>query len=101
MLPDTYQSAAALRALASWYREYAERASNPAIWSSRLSTAEELEQRASAHGRLGSPLVTATATKIGDRIFKIGQKSAAEMTFGTPHSSAPGNRDQRVPSRRG
>ena len=51
MLPDTDRSAAQLRALASWYRQYAERASNPAIWSSRLSTAEELERQASAAER--------------------------------------------------
>lgn len=48
MFLDTYRSAAELRALASWYRQYAELAANPAIWSSRLSTAEELERQASA-----------------------------------------------------
>ena len=46
MLSDTNRSAAELRALASWYRQYAELAFNPAIWSSRLSTAEELERQA-------------------------------------------------------
>jgi hypothetical protein len=35
-----------LRDLASWYREFAERAENPAIWDSRLRTAEELEREA-------------------------------------------------------
>jgi hypothetical protein len=48
MLVDTHRSAAELRALAGWYRQYAERASNPAIWSSRLNTAEELERQALA-----------------------------------------------------
>jgi hypothetical protein len=55
MLPDTDRSAATLRALASWYRQYAELASNPAIWSSRLSTAEELERQASAAERSAFP----------------------------------------------
>jgi hypothetical protein len=35
-----------LRELARWYREFAERAGNPAIWDSRLRTAEELEAEA-------------------------------------------------------
>jgi hypothetical protein len=48
-----------LRALASWYREFADRAGNPAIWGSRLRTAEDFEkaagrieaERAAAHRR--------------------------------------------------
>ena len=36
-----------LRALASWYRAFAERAGNPAIWDARLRTAEDLEAEAS------------------------------------------------------
>jgi hypothetical protein len=35
-----------LRKLADWYREFAERAGNPAIWHARLVTAEELEREA-------------------------------------------------------
>ena len=35
-----------LRALAGWYREFAERAGNPAIWHARLVTAEDLEREA-------------------------------------------------------
>ncbi|HTW53987.1 MAG TPA: hypothetical protein VME45_19020 [Stellaceae bacterium] len=35
-----------LRELASWYREFAERAGNPAIWNARLRTAEDLETEA-------------------------------------------------------
>jgi hypothetical protein len=35
-----------LRSLAVWYREFAERAGNPAIWEARLKTAEDLEQEA-------------------------------------------------------
>ena len=37
-----------LRALAAWYRGYAETAGNPAIWASRVTTAEELELEAAA-----------------------------------------------------
>jgi hypothetical protein len=36
-----------LRALATWYREYAETAGNPMIWDYRLTTAEDLERQAS------------------------------------------------------
>ncbi len=35
-----------LRELASWYREFAERAANPAIWEARLRTANELDAEA-------------------------------------------------------
>jgi len=35
-----------LRDLAAWYREFAERAENPAIWDARLRTAEDLEREA-------------------------------------------------------
>ena len=35
-----------LRELACWYREFAERAGNPAIWEGRLRTAEGLEAEA-------------------------------------------------------
>ncbi|HWB51064.1 MAG TPA: hypothetical protein VG651_18280 [Stellaceae bacterium] len=44
-----------LRELASWYREYAERTGNPAIWDARIRTAEDLEAEAA---RLeGAPLL--------------------------------------------
>jgi hypothetical protein len=36
-----------LRELAMWYRGFAERAGNPAIWDARLRTAEELDAEAS------------------------------------------------------
>lgn len=35
-----------LRLLAAWYREFAEKAGNPAIWDWRLRTAENLEVEA-------------------------------------------------------
>ena len=35
-----------LRELASWYREFAERTGNPAIWDARIRTAENLEAEA-------------------------------------------------------
>lgn len=43
-----------LRELASWYRELAERAGNPAIWDSRLRTAEDLEAEAQRVERLAA-----------------------------------------------
>jgi hypothetical protein len=39
-----------LRSLAHWYREFAERTGNPAIWEARLRTAKELEQEADLLG---------------------------------------------------
>ena len=36
-----------LRKLAVWYREFAERAGNPAIWEARLRTAEDLKLKPS------------------------------------------------------
>ena len=35
-----------LRELAAWYRAFAERTENPAIWEGRLQMAEDLEERA-------------------------------------------------------
>jgi hypothetical protein len=35
-----------LRELASWYRTFADRAGNPAIWDGRLRTAEYLDAEA-------------------------------------------------------
>lgn len=35
-----------LRKLAAWYREFAERAGNPAIWEARLLTADRLDAEA-------------------------------------------------------
>src|SRR5271166_149881 len=43
--------AAKLRQLAAWYREFAERAGNPAIWEARLRTAENLEAEADQRDR--------------------------------------------------
>jgi hypothetical protein len=37
-----------LRALAAWYREFAEQTANAAIWDSRIRTAEDLEREAAA-----------------------------------------------------
>jgi hypothetical protein len=41
-----------LRELASWYREYAERTGNPAIWDARIRTAEDLEAEAARLERM-------------------------------------------------
>ena len=41
-----------LRELASWYREFAERSGNPAIWDGRLRTAEDLEAEAARIERI-------------------------------------------------
>jgi len=46
--PDAAASPQDLRALAVWYREFAERTQNPAIWEARIRTAEELETNAQA-----------------------------------------------------
>lgn len=40
------QNPHSLRELASWYRELAERAGNPAIWEGRLRMAGDLEAEA-------------------------------------------------------
>lgn len=47
-MPDNrpFVEARRLRDLAAWYRAYAERAANPAIWDARLRTAEDLEAEA-------------------------------------------------------
>ena len=48
-----------LRELAAWYREFAEKTGNPAIWEARLRMAEDLEQEADLLERR-QPAVAAT-----------------------------------------
>jgi hypothetical protein len=45
------KNAQMLRDLAAWYREYAERTGNSAIWDARLRTADGLEKEADALDR--------------------------------------------------
>jgi hypothetical protein len=40
------EDARKLRELATWYRAFAEKAANPAIWEARLQTAEDLDREA-------------------------------------------------------
>jgi short-subunit dehydrogenase len=66
-----------LRDLAVWYREYAERAGNPAIWDARLRTAEDLEKLAAMTTETkGTALITGASSGIGavyaDRFAKQG-----------------------------
>jgi hypothetical protein len=44
--PSSAPASEELRALAAWYREYAEQAGSTMIWDYRLSTAEDLERQA-------------------------------------------------------
>jgi hypothetical protein len=46
--PDAAASPQDLRALAVWYREFAERTQNPTISEARIRTAEALEMNAQA-----------------------------------------------------
>ena len=76
-----------LRDLAAWYREFAERAGNPAIWDTRLRTAENLEKEAdsltrrradtSSTSTKGAALVAGASSGISaicaDRLAKRGQ----------------------------
>src|SRR5260370_37235558 len=74
-----------LRDLAAWYREYAERAGNSAIWATRLRMAEDLEEEASSLTQRrtamrsetkGTALITGASSGIGavyaDRLAKRG-----------------------------
>jgi hypothetical protein len=51
--PGGKPDAQKLRDLASWYREFAERAGSSMIWASRLHMAEELDQEADRLERRG------------------------------------------------
>jgi hypothetical protein len=50
-----FAEARRLRELAVWYRAYAKRAANPAIWDARLRTAEDLEAQAARIERASTP----------------------------------------------
>ncbi len=43
---QTLNGGSTLRELAAWYRAFAERAGNPAIWEARLRTADDLDAEA-------------------------------------------------------
>jgi hypothetical protein len=66
-----------LRDLASWYRAFAERAGNPAIWAARLRTAEDLEVQADLFER--------RAIRNLDRV-REGAPVSAESAIGGMHS---------------
>jgi len=55
--PPQHAAAEELWTLASWYREFAERAGSPAIWEARLRTAEQLEAEADRITALSSPIL--------------------------------------------
>jgi hypothetical protein len=50
-----FAEARRLRDLAAWYRAYAERTANPAIWDARLRTADDLEAEATRIERMTTP----------------------------------------------
>ena len=62
--------ASKLRELASWYRNLAEQAGNPAIWDARLRTAEKLEAEADLVERLQT---TRIRVRIGQADGQAGQ----------------------------
>ena len=55
-----------LRELARWYRAFAERTGNPAIWEARLRTAEDLEEEAARIERIAPNCGSETAAGSGD-----------------------------------
>jgi hypothetical protein len=65
-----------LRALAGWYREFAERAGNPAIWEARLRTAKDLEREA---GRLEE--MATRRHEIARRVAEQGSGSSRNSRF--------------------
>jgi len=73
-----------LRALASWYREFAERAENPAIWDSRLRMAEDLDAEAmrldTSQERPLSPRIGRDQEGIATRTVIAQATSAASTT---------------------
>ena len=69
-----------LRKLAAWYREFAERAGNPAIWEARLRTAKQLEaeaDRADANTVFAHCQVSGNET-FGNEPTPSGRKKAAQ-----------------------
>lgn len=48
-----------LRELAAWYREFAEKTANPAIWEARVRMAEDLEQEAERQEKQRRPVLIA------------------------------------------
>ena len=47
MRGQQWKTRAGWRALAAWYRQFAEKTENARIWEARLQTAEHLEEEAS------------------------------------------------------
>ena len=53
-----------LRELAAWYRDFAERAGNPAIWDARLRTAKDLEREADRLEKMAAPSPRSTVRRL-------------------------------------
>jgi hypothetical protein len=63
--PTQFVEAQKLRDLAAWYRQFAERAGNPAIWEARLRTAEDLEKKAASLAERRGDMSTETKGTAG------------------------------------
>jgi hypothetical protein len=69
-----------LRRLAAWYRKFAERTANPAIWYLRLVTAERLEAEAARLERQ-EPIPAQLATvRLSHRVDPDGDPASATWT---------------------
>jgi hypothetical protein len=62
---DRRVAAKNLRELATWYREFAERAGSTTIWEARLHMAEDLEREAD---KLASSRAYAAKEEMGNRV---------------------------------
>ena len=63
--PTQFVEAQKLRDLAAWYRQFAERAGNPAIWEARMRTAEDLEKKAASLAERRGDMSTETKGTAG------------------------------------
>ena len=73
--PPQFVEAQKLRDLAAWYRQFAERAGNPAIWEARLRTAEDLEKKAASLAeRRGAPKRRVRQDEIASACYRRGRR---------------------------
>jgi hypothetical protein len=68
-----------LRELAAWYREFADRAGNAAIWDLRLRMAEDLEAKADQQGRQDMTSVDDLRAEARRLLDTVGGMSAPQL----------------------
>jgi hypothetical protein len=87
---QTLEDLKKLRDLATWYREFAEKAGSTTIWDARLRTAEDLDQEIARQESLGLNFRAHRQTKNALRSPPVLTIGFARIALGHGASEGPG-----------